>query len=155
MTPVRFTCRRFIPYPATALCAWIADTDLWGTFRGYGPLPGVRRATYALRTEHMVGSRIMVENTDGSRHTEVIYRWIPGEAVAMRLEDFTLPVSTLATHFTEEWTLRTAADGTQAERVFSLYPRTVLTRPVLWLVSLVLRRAVDQHLKQMADTLSA
>jgi hypothetical protein len=32
-----------------------------------------------------------------------------------------------------------------------LHPRSAVTRPALWLISLLLRRAVARHLRQMRD----
>lgn len=102
MQPIRFACSATIQKSAPAIGAEIADVARWREFRGYGPLPGIARAAYELRTEQMVGSRIRVHSTDGSTHVEEITAWEPGVQVAMRLGEFTPPLCHLASHFTEE-----------------------------------------------------
>jgi hypothetical protein len=150
MRPIAVQCSRLIPRPATAICEEIADTTRWGEFKGYGPLPGIAHAEYEHRTNTMVGSRIRVRSTDGSLHTEEIERWVPGSEVAMRLHDFTPPLSRLATHFTETWGFHSEQHGTLVTRVFHLYPRRPATRPALWLIARLLQRAVARQLREMA-----
>jgi hypothetical protein len=150
MRPIAVQCSQLIPRPATAICEEIADTTRWREFKGYGPLPGIAHAEYEHRTATMVGSRIRVRSTDGSLHTEEIERWVPGSEVALRFHDFTPPLSGLATHFTEMWSFQPAPQGTLVTRVFHLYPRRPATRPALWLISRLLRRAVARQLREMA-----
>jgi hypothetical protein len=65
------------------------------------------------------------------------------------MADFTPPLSRLATRFEEEWGFERAGDATHVARTFRLYPRSVLTRPAVWLISLLLRRAVARHLRRI------
>ncbi len=150
MRPISFTCRKLIPRSAAAICADIADLDRWRDFKGYGILPGIASAAYEVRTADMVGSRVRVRSTDGSGHSEEFYLWQPGQQIAMKFADFTPPLQQLATHFTEEWTFDTKPNGTLVTRHFNLYAKSAVTRPLLWLISLVFRRAIDRHLTEMA-----
>jgi hypothetical protein len=150
MRPIVFRCRQLIPRSATAICEEIADTTRWSEFKGYGPLPGIAHADYEQRTATMVGSRIRVRSTDGSLHTEEVERWVPGSEIVMRFHDFTPPVSHLAAHFTEAWSFQPAPPGALVTRVFELYPRRPATRPALWLIARLLRRAVARQLREMA-----
>lgn len=150
MRPIIFQCSQTIPKSAADICAEIADTARWAEFGGYGILPGIENAAYEKRTADMVGSRIRVRNTDGSEHVEEIYKWIPGEAVGMRFGDFTPPLSYLATQFTEEWRFQAANGATHVVRQFQMFPTRSATRPVLWLISHLFRRAIARHLAQMA-----
>lgn len=150
MKPISFQCTRLIPASAHAICTEIANVDAWNQFGGYGVLPGIEKAAYETRTEDMVGSRIRVRNTDGSGHVEEILQWTPGKAVAMKLHEFTPPLSSLASHFLEEWTLVPEGSGTRVTRSFQLHPAQPVTRPLLWLISLLFRRAIERHLEQMA-----
>lgn len=151
MKPVTFECARVIPRSAGEICAAIADVERWSEFGGYGFLPGIEQAVYDIRTADMVGSRIRVRNTDGSQHVEEITKWETGKWVAMRFHDFTPPLSRLATHFTEEWHLWAESGGTLVTRSFELYPRRQTTRPLLWLISLLFRRAITRHLELMSS----
>lgn len=148
--PITFHCHKHIPHTGEDICNAIANVDAWSQFGGYGVLPGIQSAAYETRTENMVGSRIRVRNTDGSGHVEDIYRWVPGQAVAMKLHEFTRPLSLLATHFTEEWSLQPASQGTAVTRSFQMYPTRSMTRPFLWLISQLFRRAIARHLDEMA-----
>ena len=150
MKPITFQCQKLIPYTGEEICNAIANVDAWSQFGGYGVLPGIQSATYDKRTDNMIGSRIRVRNTDGSGHVEEIYRWVPGQAVAMKFQEFTPPLSRLASHFTEEWNLQPTIGGTDVTRSFQLVATSSFTRPFLWLISLLFRRAIDRHLDEMA-----
>lgn len=150
MQPIIIRCRQQIARPAKAICAEIANTASWTTFRGYGPLPGVVEAVYEHRTDLMVGSRIRVRNTDGSGHVEEITAWAPGQEVAMTLHSFTPPLSALATHITEIWRFEAEQGSTLVTRTLGLHPRQRRARPALWLIAQLLRRAVARHLAEIA-----
>lgn len=153
MQPITFACSRFIPHSAAEICAAIADASRWSEFKGYGPLPGIDNAEYAGRTDNMVGSQIRVRNRDGSEHIEEIIVWEPGSRVIMQLHGFTPPLSRLATHFIEEWDFAVQDKGTLVTRRFQMFGRQPLGRPILWLISLLFRQAVRQHLSDMARAL--
>jgi hypothetical protein len=97
----------------------------------------------------LVGTRILVQNTDGSRHVEDILVWQPGQHVVMKLHEFTAPLSNIATYFVEDWTFAPSAGGTQMTRRFEMHPKRAGGRPMLWVISLLLRRAVGHHLRLM------
>jgi hypothetical protein len=59
----------------------ILDVSNWHSFRGYGPVPGVKSAVFESRAPGVVGSRVRVTNTDGSGHVEEIVEWRPGERI--------------------------------------------------------------------------
>ncbi len=151
MNPIRFHCTRVIPASANVISAEIANVANWSQFSGYGLLPGIHQAEYEIRTADMVGSRIRVHNTDGSGHVEEIVRWVPGQEVVMKLHEFTPPLSLLASHFSEEWTFTATQQGTEVKRSFQLHSVRPATRPLLWMISLLFRRAIAQHLKRMAS----
>lgn len=150
ITSITFQCSRLIPYTPAEIAAAIADTSRWPEFTGYGPMPGILSAEYETRTPEMSGSRIRVHNSDGSSHVETIEVWQPPEQIVMRLHEFTPPLSRLADHFLESWRFTVGPDGTRTSRQLQLYPRSPATRPLLWLISLLLRRAIAAHLEQMA-----
>lgn len=150
MKPITFECHKKIPKSAVQICTEIADVARWSEFGGYGVLPGIAHAEYEIQTAAMIGSRIQVCNTDGSRHVEEIEKWVWGEEVAMKFTGFTPPLSRLATHFTEDWVLKEQGGGTAVTRSFALYATRPLARPVLWLISLLFRRAIARHLDDIA-----
>lgn len=149
--PITFACKQAIAVAPTDVSAAIADVTRWRDFKGYSFLPGIARAEYEVQTDNMIGSRIRVHNTDGSSHCEEIYAWVDGKRVAMKFYAFSPPVRSLATHFLEEWEFATLGKETLVTRTFSLFPKSGLTRPVLWLISFFLKRAVDRQLVEMAQ----
>lgn len=150
MKPIAFTCTQFIAAPPAEIAAGILDMERWKEFTGHGFLPGIKEARFAKRTPDLVGSRIEVENLDGSTHVEEIYKWIEGEEIGMRLGEFSKPLNKLASHFTEEWKFDIQGPKTQVSRSFELFPVSGFTRPFLWLISRFFRKAIDKHLVQMA-----
>jgi hypothetical protein len=150
LKPIIFACKRIIPKSTAVIFSDITDTKRWSEFNGYGILPGIESASYEVRTENMVGSRIKVLNRDGTRHVEEITAWTPDKEIAMTLQEFTPPMSLIATHITEAWLFQAADEGTRVTRTFQMFPRQVFARPVLWLISFLFRRAIARHLEEMA-----
>jgi hypothetical protein len=150
MTPITFTCRETMALDPAAIAGRILDLARWPEFAGYGPLPGVQSAEFEVRTPEVVGTRIRVTNADGSTHVEGVVQWRPGARLVLHMADFSPPLSRLATRFEEEWDFERAGDSTHVARTFRLYPKSVLTRPAVWLISLLLRRAIARHLRQIA-----
>lgn len=150
MRPITFKCEQSIQKSGSELCVMIADMAYWSEFNGYGILPGVESAEYRKRTPTMVGSQISVRNTDGSAHVEEITQWVDGQAITMKMHEFSPPLRHLATHIIEEWEFQAASGGTLIGRKFSMYPRNHLTRPLLWLISLLMQKAIAQNLAEMA-----
>jgi hypothetical protein len=151
MQPIIFECTQLIPKAAPDICAQIADTDRWREFKGYGFLPGIKNAEYEKRTDDMLGSRIRVHNADGSAHVEEIYKWVPGQDVAMKISEFTPPLNNLAAYFTEEWAFQANNTGALVTRKFQLFPVRSSARPILWFISLFFKKAIERHLAEMAS----
>ncbi len=150
MRPITFTCTQVLARPAAAIAGDIAELSRWSEFKGHGFLPGIQRAVYEQRPEGMEGARIRVQNTDGSGHVEEVLVWNPGQQIVMKLCEFTPPLSRLATHFIEEWHFAPTVDGTHISRQLSLFPQNRFVRPLLWLISRLLKRAIASHLQSMA-----
>jgi len=153
--PITFSCSAILPLSPAQICEQIARVQSWCDFEGYGPIPGIASATYELRTVDIKGSRIRVQNRDGSEHVEEITEWIPGQRVVLQLQEFSRPLNSLAYRFVEEWDLKPGPDGTHVKRTFFLHPRNSLTRVPLWLISRLLRRAIAQHLRRMLSSSSS
>jgi Polyketide cyclase / dehydrase and lipid transport len=149
MKPITFSCTEALPLAPEDIARQILDLANWTDFTGYGVLPGIRAAEFEVRTPGVVGTRIRVTNTDGSGHVEEVVEWQPDRRVRLAMKDFSPPLSRLATGFEETWEFERLGDGTRVVRSFALHPKTALARPVLWLVSILLKRAIGRHLSQM------
>jgi hypothetical protein len=149
MPPIRFTCVATLPFAPEEIAAQILDLAEWTNFRGYGQLPGIKTAEFEVRTLEVIGTRIRVTDTDGSNHIEEIIEWQPDRRIGIEMKDFSPPLSRLATNFLETWDFVRLDQGTRATRSFELYAKSRLTRPALWLISLLLRRAIARHFHQM------
>lgn len=122
---------------------------------GYGPIPGIARATINVEKCPIVGKRIFVENTDGSKHVETIISYVPQERLVMRIAEFTSPLRNLATHFIECWDFSGIHPQYQIVRKFELYPKSNWTVPPLWMISRILKVAVAKHTEQLTDEINA
>lgn len=152
--PVTFACRATFFQPPEQIAAQILDLARWPKFTGYAFLPGIRQAEFELRTPDVVGTRIRVTNTDGSRHVEEIVVWLPDRRVQIRMGDFSAPLSRLATGFDEAWLFRREGGTTEVVREFALWPKSWWGRVVLWGIARVLKRAVARHLQQLVGGVS-
>jgi hypothetical protein len=122
----------------------------WPSFKGYGPLPGIQEATFLKRTQDISGSIIRVQNTDGSTHEEHIIEWDPPKRLVIHFQQFSPPLSYLADHFIEQWVVQNDhAETPTLHRSFELVPKHSWTVLPLWLISLLLRRAIKQHTQEI------
>lgn len=146
---IRFRCEAMLPLKPEEISAQILDLSTWPEFNGYGPLPGIRGAEFETRTVEIIGTRIRVTNRDGSTHIEEIVEWEPTRHLRVHMDAFSPPLSRLATAFDESWDFERDGDRTHVVRSFEMHPKSSLARPLLWLISFLLRRAIALHLKQM------
>lgn len=151
MRPITFTCAETLTLSPEEIAGQVLDLANWTDFKGYGVLPGIKGAAFETRTPAVVGSRIRVTNTDGSGHVEEIVEWQPDRRLRLDLKDFTPPLSRLATGFRETWDFERLDGGTRVIRSFEMHATSPFTRPVLWLISFLLKRAVARHLRQMRE----
>lgn len=149
MKPIQFSCEETLGASPESIAGQMLDTDRWPDFQGYGVLPGIKSAEFEVRTLEVVGSRIRVTDTDGSRHLEEIVEWAPDRRVRLLMREFSPPLSHVATSFEETWLFELTDGGTRVVRSFTMHPRSNVARPALWLISLLLRRAIARNLRQM------
>lgn len=155
MKPITFTCEETLGILPEDIVRQILDLANWTDFKGYGLVPGISSAEFESCTPDVVGSRIRVTNTDGSSHVEEIVEWHPEYRLRLHMQDFSAPLSGLVTRFVETWEFQRIDSGTRVVRSFELHAKFAFTRPVVWLISILLKRAISRHLMQMRDTNSA
>ena len=151
MRPIKFSCTDTLALAPADIAGRILDLANWIDFKGYAVLPGIRVAEYEARTPGVVASRIRVTNTDGSSHVEEIMEWQPDQRIRLEMTEFSPPLSRLTTGFEESWVFERIDNATRVTRSFEMHPKSAVARPVLWIISLLLRRAIDRHLRQMRD----
>ncbi len=149
MKLISFECRETLLLTPHEIAQQILDLTRWPEFQGYGPKPGIRTAEFEIQSPGIVGTRIRVTNTDGSNHVEEIFEWEPDSRLRLRMHDFSAPLSRLATEFIEKWEFQPVGSETKIIRSFELHPRSFVAWPLLWGISLLLRRAIARHLRQM------
>lgn len=149
MRPITFTLHETLPLSPEAIAEQILDVAKWPDFHGYGPIPGIKSAEFETITPNVVGSRIRVTNLDGSSHVEEIVEWQPNRRLQLQMGNFSKPLSRLATRFVETWEFERVGNETKATRSFELNAKSMVTRPVLWIISFLLQRAIARHLTEI------
>ncbi|MBI5932374.1 MAG: SRPBCC family protein [Chloroflexi bacterium] len=134
------------------ICAQFLDLERWSDFKGYSILPGIESAAFENRTPAILGSRIKVQNTDGSSHVEEIIRWDTARGIAMKFQDFSPPLQSVASHFIETWEFHPSAEGTMVTRSMSMVPKNALGWLILFPISKLMKKAFE---KNMAETAPA
>jgi len=152
LKPITFCCEETLSIPAERIAEQILDISRWSGFQGYAVLPGIKAAEFEIRTPEIVGSRIQVTNTDGSSHVVEIVECEPDRRVTLHMREFSPPPSRLATGFEETWEFSCPGQDTRVVRSFELHARSIVTRPLLWLISSLLKRAIARHLRQMRES---
>jgi hypothetical protein len=132
------------------LFARILDVASWSSWRGYGPVPGIREAHFIERTASWVGSRIAVTNADGTTHVEEVIAWQPPHSAKLRMSEFSPPLSRLATQMIEHWRVEPSANGgSRVTRTFELHAAGIAGRFVLPIIALFLGCAAARHLREL------
>jgi len=149
MKPITFSCQETLSLTPNDIARQILDVAKWPEFKGYAFLPGIKNAEFEGQTPGIVGSLIRVTNTDGSSHVEEIIEWQPGQRLTLMMKDFSPPLSRLATHFEETWEFERVGNETKVTRSFELIAKSMLTKPVVWFISIFLKRAIARHLRDM------
>lgn len=149
MKPITFSCQETLPLASEEIARQMLDLTKWPDFQGYGPIPGVKRAEFQVKTAEVVGTRIQVTNTDGSNHVEEIVEWQPDHRLRLEMKEFSPPLSRLATGFEETWEFKRTGDETHVTRSFRLHPRSIMARLLLWAMSFLLKRAIARHLREL------
>jgi hypothetical protein len=151
VAPITFSCRDTFATPPEEVAARILDLANWTSFQGYLFLPGIKAAEFDALAPDVVGTRIRVTNTDGSRHVEEVVEWEPVRRVRLQFKEFSAPLSWLATTFFETWEFERKEGRTHATRSFEMHASSFLTWPVLWLISFFLKAAIAKHMRQMRE----
>ena len=144
-----FACDETLALAPEDVARQILDLTKWPDFHGYGPLPGIKAAEFEVKTSDIVGSRIRVTNQDGSSHVEEIVEWQPTHRIRLHMKEFSLPLSRLATLFTETWEFERVGNETKVTRSFEMNAKSLLAWPVLWMISFMLKTAIARHLREM------
>jgi hypothetical protein len=149
MTPITFACEDTLPLAPEDIAQQILDLSKWPEFHGYGPIPGIKTAVFDVQTPGVIGTRIRVTNCDGSSHVEEIVEWQPCRRVRLEFKEFSPPLSRLATTFEEIWDFEQLGDQTRVSRSFLIHAKSRLARCLLWMMSVLLKRAIARHLREM------
>ena len=132
------------------ICADLLDTERWSDFGGYSILPGIKHASFETRTPEVTGSKIKVQNTDGSSHTEEILEWDVQKKVVLKFQEFTPPLKNFASHFIETWEFETTATGTLTTRSMVMHPMGVGSWLILLPISKLMKKAFEKNASQFS-----
>ena len=92
MKPIEIKIVGLIRKLSPEICQEILDTERWSEFKGYSILPGIKSAQFEVKTPQIIGSRIKVQNNDGSSHIEEIIEWDVSNRIALRFQEFDSPL---------------------------------------------------------------
>lgn len=148
MKPIEIKIVGHIRKSSPEICKEILDTERWSEFKGYSILPGIKSAQFEVKTPEIIGSRIKVQNNDGSSHVEEIIEWDVANRIALRFQEFNSPLNNLATHFIETWEFCNSPNGTEASRIMVMYPKGVFGRLILIPISKLMKKAFEENLRQ-------
>jgi hypothetical protein len=151
MKPIEIKIVGHVQKSSSEICTEILDTERWSEFEGYSILPGIESAHFEVKTPEIVGSRIRVQNKDGSSHVEVIIEWDVANRIALRFQEFNSPLQNLATHFIEAWEFRKLPDGTEASRIMTMYPKGLLGWLILVPFSKLMKKAFERNVRQTSS----
>ena len=152
LKPITFACEESLGLLHEQIAEQTLDISQWSSIQTHAVLPGISNAEFEVKTPQIVGSRFRVTSTDGSSHVEEIVKWEPDRQVRLHMREFSPPLSRLATGFYETWEFSRIGRDTRVSRSFELHATSRLSRPLLWLISFLLKKAIARHLRQMRES---
>lgn len=150
MKPIQIEIHGVTSRSSEEICNTLLDTERWSDFGGYSILPGIKHAHFEIRTPEVVGSKINVQNTDGSAHVEEIVEWDPAKKVVLKFQAFTPPLKNIASHFIETWEFERVNDETHMKRNMSMYPYNLFGWLILLPISSLMKKAFEQNARQFS-----
>ena len=148
MKPIEIKIVGHVQKSSPEICTEILDTERWSEFEGYSILPGIKSAHFEVKTPEFVGSRIKVQNKDGSSHVEEIIEWDSANRIALRFQEFDSPLQNLATHFIETREFRKSPGKTEVSRIMTMYPKGFFGWLMLIPISKLMKKAFEKNLRQ-------
>lgn len=148
LVPIRETIT--LPLPAAKLFGYITSEEGFASFRGWGPIPGIR-AVDVDGSLDAVGAALRVLNTDGSTHREEVREVTAPRRYAVRIHGLDSVFRHLVAYVDETWELEQRGEGTHVTRTFTFALRSVIALPVaLPLGHAAFRLAMRRHHRDLA-----
>lgn len=155
-TKLGFTVRQFFPVGRERLFAFTNDAENFTSFVGFGPVPGIRRATYETPGEPRLGSRRRILKTDGTAHVEEIVGFDPPLRHVSLITGLSPPFSWLVRSGEDDWKFEESGGGTVVERTFAFELTSILAALAAFpLLYLCMRPAVRRDLRNIAKAIGA
>ncbi len=151
MKPINISITGVTAQSSQELCAEFLDIERWSDFKGYSILPGIKSASFEVKTPGLLGSRIRVQNSDGSGHVEEIIAWDVENKIELKFQEFQPPLQKIATHFIETWDFRKASVGTHVTRSMRMYPKGLIGWFALLPISFLMKKAFEKNLNQTSN----
>lgn len=126
------------------------DAANFTSFVGFGPVPGIRKASYETAGPPRLGSTRRILKTDGTEHIEEITVFERPSRHTSRITALSPPFSWLVRSGQDDWKFVADGSGTVVERTFTF----TLTYPLAALVAfpllhLFMRMAVRRDLRNL------
>jgi hypothetical protein len=151
MNPIKIKTFGKTKISSVEVCSIFLDTNRWTEFKGYSILPGIQSAQFEIQTPEIVGSRINVQNMDGTSHVEEIIEWDVNKKIALKFQDFNSPLKHFATHFIEEWNFSISNNSTEIIRSMKMYPKGFFGWLLLLPISRLMKKAFEKNAEELGE----
>jgi hypothetical protein len=146
---ITFTTITPIGASAARAFACVADPQRWPSFVGFALVPGIARGEPS-ELPQRAGTRIRLENVDGSRFEETVTAYEPGRRYAVRVH-LGPPGSWFMRGIDETFDFEPAPGGSRLVRTLAIEPRGAWAAPLAFLFAhLLLKVAVRRHDRNIA-----
>lgn len=116
-------------YSADRVAVFDFTNANFGTFVGFGIVPGIRDARYETEGEPGLGSRRRITKTDGTEHIEEIVVFERPALHVSRIAGLSPPLSWLVREAEDGWRFTAVATGTRVDRTFTFELTSALWFP--------------------------
>ena len=130
------------------------DAANFTSFAGFGPIPGIRKATYETAGVPRLGSKRRILKNDGTEHIEEITAFERPARHTSRITGLSPPFSWLVRFGEDHWKFAADESGTVVERTFAFELTSPLAAFVAFpLLHFFMRMAVRRDLRNIGASL--
>lgn len=142
MKPIVLILESDVQVAALDFCEQLLDLKKWPHVKGNGVLPGMQKAEFRKRTKNIVGTQVLVTNTDGSTYVETVEAWEPAARIELRTDAFSNVLRYLARYFIDTYECTAIEGGTHVKRTIQLVPVNIGGKLFLWYMARQLRKSL-------------
>jgi hypothetical protein len=152
MSPLHFSIDELVRLSPREFAIRLLVLDQWRSFPGHGTIPAIKSATFENRSPAITGSAIRLTLGDDSTCLATVVEWHPNYRLAIKVTDFTPPLSDSIASIDETWDVEPENGQTKVTRLVQILPKPESRTEAVAALAMDLKKAMLLHLHQLKES---